>query len=169
MITLWLKEVSVMEKDPDQRLLKIGELASMAGISVKAMHVYEEKNILKPVYVDDASGYRYYRADQLSILESLLALQDMGFSLSEISTILSGNCSKKELSEMFDEKKSALNDIITKTEAKLQQLDSMQESLESGSEKMREMTDDERARYLSKLVVLNEENIRQVLSEVIWL
>ncbi len=55
------------------------------------------------------------------------------------------------------------------TEAKLQQLDSSRKAWNPAAKKMREMSDDERARYLSKLVVLNEENIRQVLSEVIWL
>ncbi|MCR5251537.1 MAG: MerR family transcriptional regulator [Lachnospiraceae bacterium] len=158
-----------MADHSDQKLLKIGELAAMAGISVKAMHVYEEKNIIRPVEVDPATGYRYYRADQLSELESLLALQDMGFSLNEISSILSGNCSKEELSGMFESKKEALNELIMKTEAKIQGLDSMRESLESGTEKMREMSEEERARFLARLVVLNEENIRQTLSEVIWL
>ena len=158
-----------MEENSDQRLLKIGELAAMAGISVKALHVYEEKNIIKPEKVDEITGYRYYRADQLSELESLLTLQDMGFTLNEIASILSGNCSKEELSEMFDRKKEALNEIMIRTEAKIQGLDSMRDSLESGTEKMREMSDEERARYLARLVVLNEQNVRQVLSEVIWL
>ena len=157
------------ENSSDQKLLKIGELAAMGGISVKAMHVYEEKNIIRPAYVDVTTGYRYYRASQLTELESLLGLQDLGFSLNEISEILSGTISKEELSALFEQKKNALQESLWKIEAQIQGLDSMKESLESGTEKMREMNEDERAHYLSKLVVLNDQNVRQVLSEVIWL
>ena len=158
-----------MEKETDQKLLKIGELAAMAGISVKAMHVYEEKNVIKPVYVHEFTGYRYYEADQLKQVEALLSLQDMGFTLNEISKIMSGECTKEELAEIFDRKENDLQDIIIKTEGKMKELEGMKQSLETGAEKMRQMSDDERARYLARLVILNEENIRQVLSEVLWL
>ena len=72
----------------EEKLLRIGELAKLSGISVKALHVYEKKNIIKPVYVDENTGYRYYSPDQFRLVESLLELQDMGFSLDEISKIL---------------------------------------------------------------------------------
>ena len=51
-----------MNQDGEFQLLKIGELAALAGISVKALRVYEKKNIIKPVRVDEGSGYRYYSA-----------------------------------------------------------------------------------------------------------
>ena len=158
-----------MSDSTDKKLLKIGELAAMAGISVKAMHVYEEKNVIKPVHVDTASGYRYYSPDQLKQVESLLALQDMGFSLSEIAKILSGECTDDDLAEIFAEKEKALQEILWKTEAKMNALDGMKQSLKSGADKLKQMSEEERASYLARLVILNEENIRQVLSEVLWL
>ena len=102
------------ESQSDQKLLKIGELAALGGISVKAMHVYEEKNIIRPAYVDEATGYRYYRASQLTELESLLGLQDLGFSLNEISEILSGTISKEDVSALFEQKKNALQESLWK-------------------------------------------------------
>ena len=33
------------------QLLKIGELAALAGVSVKALRVYEKKNVIMPVMV----------------------------------------------------------------------------------------------------------------------
>ena len=54
-----------MNRDCEFQLLKIGELAALAGISVKALRVYEKKNIIKPVRVDEETGYRYYSAGQL--------------------------------------------------------------------------------------------------------
>ena len=153
------------------QLLKIGELAGLAGVSVKALRVYEKKNIIKPVKVDEDSGYRYYSAAQLEQVESLLELQDMGFTLNEIEQILSGNSSKDEILSLIAEKEVALQEIIWKTEEKLKELKSIKESMESNSRagQIKEMTDEERAWYLAKLVRVNEYNNRQAISEAIWL
>ena len=152
-------------------LMKIGELAAMAGISVKALRVYEKKGIIKPVEIDEKTGYRYYSAGQLQQVESLLALQDMGFTLSEIALIMSGNCTKEEMGALVEQKKTILQELILKTEAKMKGLDSIQKSYEqwADSDKVKNMTEEERIRSLSKLTILNEENVRQILSEVIWL
>ena len=153
------------------QLLKIGELAALAGVSVKALRVYEKKNVIKPVMVDEETGYRYYSPDQYQQIEALIELQDMGFTLNEIAKILSGKGSKEELDSLFEEKQMALQEIIWKTEAKIRELDVMKASLAQGSEaeKLRQMTDEERAWYLAKLVRVNEENVRQTLSEALWL
>ena len=155
----------------EEKLLRIGELAKLSGISVKALHVYEKKNIIKPVYVDENTGYRYYSPDQFRLVESLLELQDMGFSLDEISKILSGKCSREEVSDMFDDKKILLQERIWKLEAKIKELSVIKDRLNDGQEvnRIKEMTDEERAAFLAKLVVINEEGIRQFLSEVLWL
>ena len=165
------KEKSSMDENTEYQLLKIGELAAMAGISVKAMRVYEKKNIITPVQVDEETGYRYYSPGQLQQLEALLALQDMGFTLNEIALILSGGCSKEEMSALVEQKKGILQDLIWKTEAKMKALDSINQNFEQwiDDDKTKNMDENERARNLARLVVLNEENVRQILSEVVWL
>ncbi len=160
-----------MDNTNEYELIKIGELAAMAGISVKALRVYEKKNIITPITVDTETGYRYYSPGQLQQVEALLALQDMGFTLNEIALIMSGTCSKEEMSELVEQKKVVLQELIWKTEAKIKGLDSIRKNYEqwADSDKTKEMTEEERIRSLSKLAILNEENVRQILSEVIWL
>lgn len=153
------------------KLLKIGELAKLSGVSVKALHVYEKKDIIKPVKIDENTGYRYYSPDQFRLVEALIELQDMGFTLDEISKILSGKCSKDEVSSMFDEKKTLLQERIWKLEAKIKELSVIKDRMNEGKEadRIKEMTDEERAAFLAKLVVINEEGVRQFLSEILWL
>ena len=155
----------------EEKLLRIGELAKLSGVSVKALHVYEKKNIIKPVKIDEFTGYRYYSPDQFRFVEALIELQDMGFSLNEISKILSGNCSKEEVADMFDEKKILLQEKIWKLEAKIKELSVIKDNISNGQEgdRIKEMTDKERAAFLAKMVVINDEGIRQFLSEVLWL
>ncbi|MBO4515725.1 MAG: MerR family transcriptional regulator [Lachnospiraceae bacterium] len=159
-----------MNQDGEFQLLKIGELAALAGVSVKALRVYEKKNIIKPVRVDEGSGYRYYSAGQLEQVESLMELQDMGFSLVEIEQILSGERSKEEILTLFEEKERSLQEILWKTQAKLEELSSIKDRMENGQDvqRIQEMTDEERAWYLAKLVRVNDHNVRQALSEAIW-
>ena len=159
-----------MNSDGEFQLLKIGELAALAGISVKALRVYEKKNIIKPVRVDEGSGYRYYSAGQLEQVESLMELQDMGFSLVEIEQILSGERSKEEILTLFEEKERSLQEVLWKTQSRLEEISSIKDRMESGqdAQRIQEMTDEERAWYLAKLVRVNDHNVRQALSEAIW-
>ncbi|MCR5727966.1 MAG: MerR family transcriptional regulator [Lachnospiraceae bacterium] len=160
-----------MEKDPRFQLLKIGELATLSGVSVKALRVYEKKNVIRPVEIDEETGYRYYSADQLKQVEALLELQEMGFSLSEISKLLSGECSRDDMVELFDEKEARLKELIWKTEAKIDEVRELKNKMTNGeeAEKLKEMSDDERAWYLAKLIKVSENNVRQLLSDVLWL
>ncbi len=155
----------------EEKLLKIGELAKLSNVSVKALHVYEKKNIIKPDYIDENTGYRYYSPDRFRLVEALLELQDMGFTLDEISKILSGKCSKEEISSMFDDKETLLQEKIWKLEARKKELLVIKRNMNEGKEadRLSEMSDDERAKFLAKLVVINEEGVRQLLSEVLWL
>ena len=47
------------------KLLTIGEFARASRLSPKALRLYDELGLLRPVRVDEYSGYRYYSPDQL--------------------------------------------------------------------------------------------------------
>ena len=178
-----------LEEEKKMELLKIGELASLAGVSSKALRLYESKDIIKPVKVDPETGYRFYSAEQCEIVEALVALQDMGFSLNEIKMLLQGSASKEELQVLFAKKRQALQETIWKVQAQIEEIDSLEGSLlgkKDGSSEMAdmedpkteesslskpflEMSDEERAWYLAKMVRVNPNNVRQILSEAIWL
>jgi len=46
-------------------LLSIGSFANMTRLSIKALRLYDELDILKPLHIDPQSGYRYYGIDLL--------------------------------------------------------------------------------------------------------
>ena len=43
----------------------IGEFARRSRLSLKALRLYDERGVLVPSRVDQASGYRYYDTGQL--------------------------------------------------------------------------------------------------------
>ena len=67
--------------------LKVGELASRSGVSVRTLHYYEEVGLLpKPLRSD--SGYRLYSNDQRERLQLIKRARLLGLSLAEIKEIV---------------------------------------------------------------------------------
>ncbi|MBE5867168.1 MAG: MerR family transcriptional regulator [Lachnospiraceae bacterium] len=66
----------------DKRMTS-GEIAKKAGISQKAVRLYDEKGLLKPSEYSEGN-YRLYDREALLVLENIIALKRIGFSLEEI-------------------------------------------------------------------------------------
>jgi len=71
-----------------KNLLSIGMFADMTRLSLKALRLYDEIDILKPQHVDPQSGYRYYSIDQLSSARMIRNLRDMDMPLATIRQVL---------------------------------------------------------------------------------
>ncbi len=68
-----------------------GEIAKKAGVSQKAVRLYDEKGLLKPTEYSEGN-YRLYDQGALQVLEKIVALKQIGFSLEEIrDNITSGD------------------------------------------------------------------------------
>ena len=65
----------------------VKKLAGMSGVSVRALHFYDEVGLLKPAYVG-ANGYRFYEEAQLLVLQQILFYRELGFELKQIKRIL---------------------------------------------------------------------------------
>jgi len=70
-------------------MLKIGEFSKLSRISIRMLRHYDEIDLLRPVYIDPDSGYRYYGENQLLAAARIAALKNMGFGLSQIHQLLS--------------------------------------------------------------------------------
>ena len=66
---------------------KIGEFSRLMQTTVKTLRHYEQIGLLLPDEVDEATGYRYYRMEQMQRLNAIKDLKSLGFSLDEIKDI----------------------------------------------------------------------------------
>lgn len=151
-------------------LMLIGEIAEFFGVSRKAIRLYEKKGILKPVHVDAQNGYRYYSADQVQQLNALLELKALGFSLDEIKTVIGGETSKEQLLSALAKKQQAWVEAANVAKYKAESLDNILSNLKASqsAEKMSEMTDEERAWLLVKMVCIEDIRAQKALSEALW-
>ncbi len=69
-------------------LLSIGKMAEMNHITVATLRLYDEKNLLKPRYIDEMTGYRYYDISQNARLDMIAYMKELGMSLAEIQDVL---------------------------------------------------------------------------------
>ena len=68
----------------------VKKLAEMSGVSVRALHFYDEVGLLKPAYLGE-NGYRFYEEAQLLMLQQILFYRELGFELKAIKTMLGRN------------------------------------------------------------------------------
>lgn len=69
------------------RTYQVKEVASIAGVSVRALHHYDEIGLLVPSHRTEA-GYRRYSGDDLLRLQQILIGRELGMSLEEIKRSL---------------------------------------------------------------------------------
>jgi len=65
----------------------VGEVARAAGVTVRALHHYEEIGLLVPS-ARTISGYRLYGQADLERLQQILFYRELGFSLASIAALL---------------------------------------------------------------------------------
>lgn len=69
-------------------MYSIGTFSKINKITTKTLRHYDEIDLLKPEYVDDSTGYRYYTSNQLPQLYRIFTLKQMGLALGEIKEII---------------------------------------------------------------------------------
>jgi DNA-binding transcriptional MerR regulator len=114
-------------------VFSIGAFARLAQVSVRTLRHYDELGLLTPAQVDERTGYRWYSAEQLARLHRILALRDLGFSLTEIQPIVDEEVSLDELRGMLRLRRAEASDRIAveaerlaRVEARLRQIEDEQ-------------------------------------------
>jgi DNA-binding transcriptional MerR regulator len=125
----------------------VKQLAKMSGVSVRTLHWYDEKGLLKPSY-HGANAYRYYEEEQLLMLQQILFFRELGFNLNDIQKLLSQDdfdkvralqSHKQVLTEEIN-RKSNLITTIDKTISHLRGKQTMQDNeLYHGFDKARQV------------------------------
>ena len=98
--------------------MQIKEFADATGVSVRTLHYYDAIGLLKPAFVDGATGYRYYDESALLRMQEILFYRELDFSLKSIGEILSSphydkTAALKEQKKLLVLKKERLERLIS--------------------------------------------------------
>lgn len=76
-----------MDDTSQPRRLKVGELAAATGVTVRALHHYDELGLLRPSG-RTASRHRIYLQKDVERLQRIVSLRQLGLSLEQVAAIL---------------------------------------------------------------------------------
>lgn len=68
--------------------MTIGSFARTSRLSPKALRLYDELGLLRPAVVDESTGYRYYRDDQVERARLIALLRRLDMPLERIGRVL---------------------------------------------------------------------------------
>ena len=101
------------------KLLTIGELSKRTGCSIKSLRYYDSIGLLKPIYIDPNSNYRYYNFEQTRIVELIQICINLSIPLKEVKDLIFKNDNKIDYMYLIEygrkiteEKISNLNDNL---------------------------------------------------------
>src|SRR6266849_2937978 len=114
-------------------MLKIRDFARLAEVSMTTLRYYDEIGLLKPIYVDPETGYRFYTMDQLPHLHRILAFKELGLGLTQIAEILDEGVSPLALQGMLRLRQAQLQQQIQAEQEQLVRVEARLRSLEQGS------------------------------------
>ena len=103
-------------------MLKIGEFSTIARVSDVLLRHYDDLDLFKPHFVDPENGYRYYKMDQLSELNRILALRDLGLSLDQIGRLVKDNINPDEIQGMLKLKQAQIEQDIVEEQTRLRRV-----------------------------------------------
>lgn len=66
---------------------KVGELATLTGLTIRTLRYYDQIELFSPSQYTE-SGHRLYTKSDLSTLQQILALKQIGLSLDDIKTVI---------------------------------------------------------------------------------
>jgi DNA-binding transcriptional MerR regulator len=112
-------------------LLRVGELAKRTGLTVRALHHYDQIGLLKPSGRSE-SGYRLYSGADVARLHGIQALRHLGLALGDIAAMLDAGGTPPAL--IIEQQIRALDREIAQASELRDQLDLLQHQLFKGDE-----------------------------------
>jgi len=74
---------------PSTQVLNPSEAAQRLGVSAKALRLYEERGLLRPIRTE--AGWRAYGPQEMARAAQIAAFRGLGFSLAQVTRVLSGD------------------------------------------------------------------------------
>lgn len=103
--------------------MKISDVAKRTGVTIRALHYYDEIGLLKPSEVTE-TGYRVYNDGDLETLQQILFFRELDFSLEDIREIMKNPTYDRERAlrshkELLVQKRNRIDGLIDLVERTL--------------------------------------------------
>ena len=107
-----------------------GEMAKLAGVSVRTVQYYDNRGILSPSELSEG-GRRLYTEEDLRRLKVICFLRGVDLSINAIAQLLAEENPENVISILLQQQEEALREELREREEKLQILESLKQELKS--------------------------------------
>ncbi|MEO8184329.1 MAG: MerR family transcriptional regulator [Deltaproteobacteria bacterium] len=111
-------------------LLQVGDLARMSGKTVRAIHHYEELELIEPVG-RSKGHYRLFEREALVRIRWIHKLQALGLSLAEIRTLVRNRHGSASAQQAADQLRQTYEAKLVEVRARVAELTALQHELEA--------------------------------------
>ena len=115
--------------DQEKQFLKIGDLAKMAGVTVRTVRYYEELGLLEPAETTPG-GFRLYTKEDLRKLFYIKRFKELEFSLEVIKALFESNSKADGKSERISASLKLLQEQKLQVEEKINKLEELKVEIE---------------------------------------
>ncbi|MGH7510014.1 MAG: MerR family transcriptional regulator [Gemmatimonadales bacterium] len=105
-------------------MMRIGEVATRAGVNIQTLRYYERRGLL-PEPERGGSGYRFYDPETVRLVRFIKRAQELGFTLREIGELIELRRSRRRGVEVRTLAEAKMEDI----ERRMRQLSAMRNAL----------------------------------------
>lgn len=110
--------------------LSIGKVSKAKNVSIKSLRYYDEIGIFKPALTDHTTGYRYYKADQLYVLDAISLCVELGIPLKNMAQYCDQH-GKPDLTRLMGDAKSLAEEKIRSMYRSMETLQNTMNALEN--------------------------------------
>lgn len=114
-------------------MLNIKKFAELCQCSTQTLRYYDHQGLLKPYYIDNLSGYRFYKMEQAMDFYKIKEFQTIGFSIKEIKLLINQN--DENILLKIDEKikihEETLSNSIKLKESYLEKINNMNDKIKN--------------------------------------
>ncbi|WP_374074063.1 MerR family transcriptional regulator [Bdellovibrio bacteriovorus] len=135
--------------------LTISEFGERTGLSIKALRLYEEREILIP-HTRSESRYRVYTTEQVSAAERIMHYKHLGFSLEQIKTLLR-ETNEQSLQGLLEARLTESRKSFSQMRLQIESLESILASLKQD----KELSEIERNQVMENILENSENNLKR--------
>ena len=115
-----------------ENLLSIGALSKQTGVHIKSLRYYDSLGILRPVYVDSNSGYRYYSLQQIPVVDAIQLCVDLDIPLKQFADYCMDGGSRIHYGKLIEHGTILAKEKIQAIQERLAKLEKMRSEIERG-------------------------------------
>ena len=105
-----------------------GEIAKLAGVSVRTVQYYDSRNILAPSELSEG-GRRLYSEEDLKKMKTICFLREVGLPINSIGDLIREENPETIISTLLDQQEQVLREELNERQTKLDTISNMRREL----------------------------------------